>query len=52
MFKCHWMPQHLKKRFRNAFETPMEAHLDLCAQRQPYIDQQQVLTYTYQVVIL
>ena len=39
--KCHWMPQHLKDVFRNAFETPMEAHLDLCAQRQPYIDQQQ-----------
>ena len=39
--KCHWMPQHLKDVFRNAFESPMEAHLDLCAQRQPYIDQQQ-----------
>lgn len=39
--KCYWMPQHLKDVFRNAFETPMEAHLDLCAQRQPYIDQQQ-----------
>lgn len=39
--KCKWMPQHLKDVFRNAFETPMEAHLDLCAQRQPYIDQQQ-----------
>ncbi len=39
--KCHWMPQHLKDVFRNAFETPMEAHLDLCAQRQPHIDQQQ-----------
>lgn len=39
--KCHWMPQHLKDVFRNAFETPMDAHLDLCAQRQPYIDQQQ-----------
>ena len=39
--KCRWMPQHLKDVFRNAFETPMEAHLDLCAQRQPYIDQQQ-----------
>lgn len=39
--KCNWMPQHLKDVFRNAFETPMEAHLDLCAQRQPYIDQQQ-----------
>ena len=39
--KCSWMPQHLKDVFRNAFETPMDAHLDLCAQRQPYIDQQQ-----------
>ena len=39
--KCKWMPQHLKDVFRNAFETPMESHLDLCAQRQPYIDQQQ-----------
>ena len=39
--KCNWMPQYLKDVFRNAFETPMEAHLDLCAQRQPYIDQQQ-----------
>lgn len=39
--KCSWMPQDLKDVFRNAFETPMDAHLDLCAQRQQYIDQQQ-----------
>lgn len=39
--KCDWMPQELKDVFRNAFEIPMENHLDLCAQRQPYIDQQQ-----------
>lgn len=39
--KCDWMPQELKDVFRNAFEIPMDAHLDLCAQRQPYIDQQQ-----------
>ena len=39
--KCDWMPQELKDVFRNAFEIPMEAHLDLCSQRQKYIDQQQ-----------
>lgn len=39
--KCDWMPQELKDVFRNAFEVPMEAHLDLCSQRQKYIDQQQ-----------
>ena len=39
--KCDWMPQELKDVFRNAFEIPMEDHLDLCSQRQKYIDQQQ-----------
>lgn len=39
--KCEWMPQELKDVFRNAFEIPMEAHLDLCSQRQKHIDQQQ-----------
>ena len=39
--KCDWMPQELKDVFRNAFEIPMEAHLDLCSQRQKHIDQQQ-----------
>lgn len=39
--KCDWMPQELKEVFRNAFEIPMEDHLDLCAQRQKHIDQQQ-----------
>lgn len=39
--KCDWMPQELKDVFRNAFEVPMDAHLDLCSQRQRFIDQQQ-----------
>ena len=39
--KCDWMPQELKDVFRNAFEIPMEDHLDLCSQRQKHIDQQQ-----------
>ena len=39
--KCDFIPQHLKDVFRNAFEIDMKAHLDLCSQRQPYIDQQQ-----------
>lgn len=39
--KCDWMSQDLKDVFRNAFEVPMEAHLDLCSQRQKHIDQQQ-----------
>lgn len=39
--KCDWMPQELKDIFRNAFEVPMDAHLDLCSQRQKHIDQQQ-----------
>lgn len=39
--KCDWMPQELKDVFRNAFEVPMDAHLDLCSQRQKHIDQQQ-----------
>jgi len=39
--KCEWMRQDLKDVFRNAFEVPMESHLDLCSQRQKYIDQQQ-----------
>lgn len=44
----HGSCQHLdfltdqqKKVFRTAFELPMEAHLELCAGRQPYFDQQQ-----------
>ena len=39
--KCDWLSQDLKDVFRNAFEVPMEAHLDLCSQRQKFIDQQQ-----------
>lgn len=36
-----WLSDHDKAVFRTAFEIPMDAHLDLCAQRQPYIDQAQ-----------
>ena len=36
-----WLSEHDKAVFRNAFEVPMEAYLDLCAERQPYIDQAQ-----------
>lgn len=39
--KCDWMSQDLKDVFRNAFEVPMDSHLDLCSQRQKHIDQQQ-----------
>ena len=38
---CDWLTEHEKKVFRVAFEIPMEDHLTLCSQRQPYIDQQQ-----------
>lgn len=37
----HWLTQHEKDVFRTAFEIDMIKHLDLCAQRQSYIDQQQ-----------
>lgn len=37
----HWLTQHEKDVFRTAFEIDMLKHLDLCAQRQQYIDQQQ-----------
>ena len=36
-----WLSDHDKAVFRNAFEVPMEAYLDLCAERQQYIDQAQ-----------
>ena len=36
-----FLTQEEKDVFRIAFEIPMEAHLDLCSQRQKYIDQQQ-----------
>lgn len=39
--KCDWMTDEEKAVFRIAFEIPMEAHLDLCSQRQKYFDQQQ-----------
>lgn len=39
--KCDWLTQHEKDVFRNAFEIPMENHIDLCSQRQRFIDQQQ-----------
>lgn len=38
---CDWLTQHEKDVFRIAFEIPMEDHLNLCSQRQKYIDQQQ-----------
>lgn len=39
--KEDWLSQDEKGVFRTAFETPMEAHLMLCSQRQEFIDQQQ-----------
>lgn len=36
-----FLTEHEKKVFLTAFETPMEAHLNLCSARQPYFDQQQ-----------
>lgn len=36
-----WLTEHEKKVFRNAFEVPMESHLQLCSQRQKHIDQGQ-----------
>ena len=36
-----WLTEHEKAVFRTAFEIPMEAHLELCSQRQQYIDQAQ-----------
>lgn len=36
-----WLDNHEKAVFRTAFEIPMEAHLELCSQRQKYIDQAQ-----------
>ena len=35
---CDWLTQHEKDVFRIAFEIPMSAHLDLCSQRQRFID--------------
>lgn len=39
--KVSWLSDHDKAVFRTAFEVPMDAHLDLCSQRQRYIDQGQ-----------
>lgn len=36
-----YLSDHEKAVFRTAFEIPMESHLALCSQRQPYIDQGQ-----------
>jgi ribonucleoside-diphosphate reductase alpha chain len=36
-----WLTDHERAVFRIAFEIPMDAHLELCAQRQKYIDQGQ-----------
>lgn len=36
-----WLTDHERKVFRTGFEVPMDAHLDLCAQRQKRIDQAQ-----------
>ena len=36
-----WLSQEEKDYLRIAFEIPMESHLDLCSQRQKFIDQQQ-----------
>ena len=38
---CDWLTDYEKKVFACAFEVSMYAHLDLCAQRQVYFDQQQ-----------
>lgn len=38
---CAWLTEHEKQVFRTAFEIPMDAYLDLCAQRQEFIDQGQ-----------
>lgn len=38
---CEWMTSDEKAVFRNAFEIPMDAHLNLCSDRQKYFDQQQ-----------
>lgn len=39
--KVSWLTDHEKAVFRTAFEVPMEAYLQLCSQRQKYIDQAQ-----------
>jgi ribonucleoside-diphosphate reductase alpha chain len=36
-----WLTEHERAVFRTAFEIPMDKYLDLCAARQPYIDQAQ-----------
>jgi ribonucleoside-diphosphate reductase alpha chain len=36
-----WMTDHERAVFRTGFEIPMDAHIELCAQRQQYIDQGQ-----------
>lgn len=38
---CDWLTEHEKQVFACAFECSMIAHLDLCAQRQRFFDQQQ-----------
>lgn len=38
---CNWLTEDEKKVFACAFECSMTSHLDLCAQRQKYFDQQQ-----------
>lgn len=38
---CEWLTEHEKQVFRTAFEIPMDAYIDLCSQRQEYIDQGQ-----------
>lgn len=38
---CTWMTDAEKAVFRIAFEIPMESHIELCSQRQQYLDQQQ-----------
>lgn len=39
--KVEWLTEQEKAVFRTAFETPMEAYLQLCSQRQKRIDQAQ-----------
>lgn len=41
------MTEEEKYLFRIAFEIPVEDHLDLCAQRQPYFDQQQSINLAF-----
>ena len=41
------MTDEEKYLFRIAFEVPVEDHLDLCAQRQPFFDQQQSINLAF-----